>query len=212
MSWKTARRNRRQRADPPLDRSADRLARLPLRWAARGLVRPALMLRLLSNWPTTSPRSAAHFSARSRGLDPNSSSMHFISPATGPKDELPPFTRTMQSGQGTVGPNSEQPIRYVTSRYQHRSAARWATGDHLPPILARGSLRRQRRRRMSPAGYPACCWIICATIKSLIGCSPPARGAVCAEQAASPGTINYVLIDTHLSRRSSAQQRRASSR
>jgi hypothetical protein len=40
-----------------------------------------------------------------------------ITPAMGPQDELPPFARTLQSSTGTVGQNSEPPVRFLSSRY-----------------------------------------------------------------------------------------------
>ena len=62
----------------------------------------------------------------------------YVGPAMGPEDELPPSTRTLQSGQGTVGPGSEPPIRYVTSRYQNPLGGgmgdwRSSTGDFNSP-------------------------------------------------------------------------------
>jgi hypothetical protein len=39
------------------------------------------------------------------------------SPAMGPEDELSPFTRTLRSGVGTVGPATAPPIRYLSSGY-----------------------------------------------------------------------------------------------
>jgi hypothetical protein len=41
-----------------------------------------------------------------------------ITPAMGPEDELPPFTRTLQSGIGTRGQNSQPPVRFLSSRDQ----------------------------------------------------------------------------------------------
>jgi hypothetical protein len=42
----------------------------------------------------------------------------FVSSAMGPQDELPRFTRTLQSSVGTVGQNSEPPVRFLSSRDQ----------------------------------------------------------------------------------------------
>jgi hypothetical protein len=41
-----------------------------------------------------------------------------VTPAMGPEDELPPSVRTLQSGVGTVGQNSQPPVRFLSSRYQ----------------------------------------------------------------------------------------------
>jgi hypothetical protein len=42
-----------------------------------------------------------------------------ITPAMGSEDELPPLVRALQSGVGTVGQNSQPPIRFLSSRYQN---------------------------------------------------------------------------------------------
>jgi len=42
----------------------------------------------------------------------------WVRPAMGPQDELPPIVRTLQSGVGTVGQNSQPPVRFLGSRYQ----------------------------------------------------------------------------------------------
>lgn len=42
---------------------------------------------------------------------------HLAIPAMGPDDQLSPFARTLKSGSGTVGTNSESPVRYLGSRH-----------------------------------------------------------------------------------------------
>ena len=59
----------------------------------------------------------------------------------GPNDELSPFARTLQSGFGTVGPNSDPPIGFVSSRYQNppgNGMDGWpaSTGDFNAPQRA----------------------------------------------------------------------------
>ena len=44
-------------------------------------------------------------------------SVHVISPAMGPDDELSPFARTLRSGIATIGETSESPVRFLNSRY-----------------------------------------------------------------------------------------------
>ena len=42
----------------------------------------------------------------------------WVTPAMGPQDELSPIVRTLQSAVGTVGQNSQPPVRFLSSRYQ----------------------------------------------------------------------------------------------
>jgi hypothetical protein len=74
-------------------------------------------------------------------------SVNVITPAMGPDDELSPFVRSLQSSFGTVGHNSEPPVRYLSSRYQNplgSGMAGWsssvsATNPQQPPQPAASS-------------------------------------------------------------------------
>jgi hypothetical protein len=72
-----------------------------------------------------------------------------ITPAMGPEDELPPLTRTLQSSVGTVGQNSEPPVRFLSSRYQNpvgSGMAGWTSSvDGIDP---------QRPAQLAPLQQP----------------------------------------------------------
>jgi hypothetical protein len=68
-----------------------------------------------------------------------------ITPAMGPEDELPPFTKTLQSGLGTVGQNDQPPVRFVSSRFRNQLGDGWPAGN--PRSM--GSIHSSRRSRYS---------------------------------------------------------------
>jgi hypothetical protein len=89
--------------------------------------------------------------------------LHYTRPAMGPEDELSPFDRTLQSGFSAVGPNSDPPIRFVSSRYQN------PLGDGMDGWQASTSDFNSQQPAPSapspdePGGLLGCCSIICAT-------------------------------------------------
>jgi hypothetical protein len=86
-----------------------------------------------------------------------------ITPAMGPQDELPPFTRTLQSGLGTVGQNDQPPVRFLSSRFRNPlgdGMAGWTSSvggfdsqQPAQPILPQQSVQPVRSSER-PAGLP----------------------------------------------------------
>ena len=81
---------------------------IPQPWNARvSSVDAGVGLPGFSGTYTTTPRQVGDFLTK----------YGFVSSAMGPQDELPPFARTLQSSTGTVGQDSEPPVRFLSSRY-----------------------------------------------------------------------------------------------